>query len=108
MQPARATELAKPNLVYAERAVPASACLQGGAVRKATATPAMRIDAVRRDYERTRREMESQAHRAARLDKKAAILVAGLQQRHAKLTGQLDEVAQQVRRAAVVDLGLLA
>ncbi|KAF6264690.1 pre-mRNA splicing factor component-domain-containing protein [Scenedesmus sp. NREL 46B-D3] len=74
---------------------------KGGAVRKATATPAMRIDAVRRDYERTRREMESQAHRAARLDKKAAILVAGLQQRHAKLTGQLDEVAQQVHDAQI-------
>jgi pre-mRNA-splicing factor CDC5/CEF1 len=71
--------------------------VQGAAVRKASATPAMRIDALRRDYERTRSEMESQAHRAARLDKKAAILVAGLQQRHSKLTGQLEEVAQQVR-----------
>jgi pre-mRNA-splicing factor CDC5/CEF1 len=70
--------------------------VQGAAVRKASATAAMRIDALRRDYERTRGEMESQAHRAARLDKKAAILVAGLQQRHTKLTGQLEEVAQQV------------
>jgi pre-mRNA-splicing factor CDC5/CEF1 len=58
----------------------------------------MRLDALRRDYERTRGEMEGQAHRAARLDKKAAILVAGLQQRHGKLTGQLEEVAQKVGR----------
>ncbi|WIA33069.1 hypothetical protein OEZ86_006225 [Tetradesmus obliquus] len=74
---------------------------KGGAVRKASATPAMRLDVLRRSYEATRREMEAQAHRAARLDKKAAILVAGLQTRHGKLTGQLEEVAQQVHDAQI-------
>ena len=72
--------------------------LQGNAVRKASAAPSLRIDALRREYERTRAEMESQAHKAAKLDKKCNILVAGLQQRDNKLRTQLDEVAQQVSR----------
>lgn len=65
-------------------------------MRKASAAPSMRIDALRRDYERTRAEMEVQAHKAAKLDKKCNILVAGLQQRDSKLRSQLEEVAQQV------------
>lgn len=44
--------------------------------------------------------MTGLAHRAAKLDKKGGILLAGLQQRHAKLAGQLDELAQQVGAAA--------
>lgn len=34
--------------------------------------------------------------RAAKIDKKAGILITGLQQRDTKLRAQLDEVAQQV------------
>lgn len=70
--------------------------VQGNAVRKASAAPSMRIDALRRDYERTRAEMEVQAHKAAKLDKKCNILIAGLQQRDSKLRSQIEEVAQQV------------
>jgi hypothetical protein len=44
-------------------------------------------------------------YRAAKLDKKAAILVAGLQQRDTKLRAQLDEVAQQVRVWCGVSFG---
>jgi hypothetical protein len=47
--------------------------------------------------------MEGQARKAARLDKKCGILIAGLQQRDAKLRSQLDEMAQQVR--VCVDTG---
>lgn len=70
--------------------------LQGNAVRKASAAPSLRIDALRREYERTRSEMESQAHKAAKLEKKCSILIAGLQQRDSKLRTQVEEVAQQV------------
>eukprot|EP00775_Hariotina_reticulata_P012657 gene12657-12784_t len=69
---------------------------QGAPVRKASAAPSVRIDALRRTYELTRSEMEQQAHRAAKLDKKCNILLTGLQQRDSKLRGQLDELAQQV------------
>lgn len=69
---------------------------QGNAVRKASAAPALRVDALRRDHERTRAEMEVQAHKAAKLDKKCNILVSGLQQRDTKLRAQIEEVAQQV------------
>eukprot|EP00878_Enallax_costatus_P014008 GHUV01014649.1.p1 GENE.GHUV01014649.1~~GHUV01014649.1.p1 ORF type:complete len:761 (+),score=332.12 GHUV01014649.1:659-2941(+) len=74
---------------------------QGNAVRKASAAPSLRVDALRREYERTRAEMESQAHKAAKLDKKCNILVAGLQQRDTKLRTQLEEVAQQVESAEI-------
>jgi pre-mRNA-splicing factor CDC5/CEF1 len=57
----------------------------------------MRLDAAKREHQATRAEMEAQARRAAKLDKKASILVTGLQQRHTKLTAQLDDMAQQVR-----------
>jgi len=67
-------------------------------VRKASAAPSVRIEALRRTYELTRSEMEQQAHRAAKLDKKCNILLTGLQQRDSKLRAQLDELAQQVRR----------
>lgn len=56
----------------------------------------MRMDAAKREHQATRGEMEVQARRAAKLDKKANILVTGLQQRDTKLRSQLDDLAQQV------------
>jgi pre-mRNA-splicing factor CDC5/CEF1 len=69
---------------------------QGNAKRKASAPNTLRLEAARRAHEATRSEMEAQARKAARLDKKCGILIAGLQQRDAKLRSQLDEMATQV------------
>ncbi|KAF8067237.1 CDC5 [Scenedesmus sp. PABB004] len=74
---------------------------KGNAVRKASATPALRLDALRRDYEATRAEMEVQAHRAAKLLKKADTLTAGLVARHLKLKAQLVEAEEQVTSAQI-------
>lgn len=71
-------------------------CVQGDAVRKTSASNTMRLDAAKREHQATRGEMEAQARRAAKLDKKANILITGLQQRDTKLRSQLDELAQQV------------
>lgn len=79
---------------------------QGNAKRKASAPNTLRLEAARRAHEATRGEMEGQARKAARLDKKCGILIAGLQQRDAKLRSQLDEMAQQVC-VAVRSLGFL-
>lgn len=80
----------------ARRALPTPVLLQGTAVRKTSASSTMRLDAAKREHLATRAEMEAQARRAAKLDKKANILVTGLQQRHTKLASQLDDMAQQV------------
>lgn len=74
---------------------------KGTAVRKTSASATMRLDAAKREHQATRAEMEAQARRAAKLDKKASILVTGLQQRHTKLTAQLDDMAQQVVEAQI-------
>jgi pre-mRNA-splicing factor CDC5/CEF1 len=74
-----------------------AAWLQGNAVRKTSASNTMRLDAAKREHQATRGEMEVQARRAAKLDKKANILITGLQQRDTKLRTQLDDLAQQVR-----------
>lgn len=74
---------------------------QGMPLRRASATPTQLLDALRRRHEAVRAEMEVQAHRAARLDKKASVLLTGLQQRHKKLRPQLEETAAQLTAAHV-------
>jgi pre-mRNA-splicing factor CDC5/CEF1 len=69
-------------------------------MRKTSASNTMRLDAAKREHQATRGEMEVQARRAAKLDKKANILITGLQQRDTKLRAQLNDLAQQVRPLA--------
>lgn len=70
--------------------------LQGEAVRKVQVPNTMRLQTAKQQHTDTRSEMEAQARRAAKLDKKANILITGLQQRDKKLQKQLTDVANQV------------
>lgn len=69
---------------------------QGEAVRKVQVPNTVRLAIAKQQHADTRSEMEVQARRAAKLDKKAHITIAGLQSRDAKLQKQLVEVANQV------------
>lgn len=89
---ATALEAARTEWLLDERGMP---------LRRASATPTQLLDALRRRHEAVRAEMEVQAHRAARLDKKASVLLTGLQQRHKKLRPQLEETAAQLTAAHV-------
>jgi hypothetical protein len=70
--------------------------LQGEAVRKVQVPNTVRLQTAKQQHTDTRSEMEAQARRAAKLDKKANILITGLQQRDKKLQKQLTDVANQV------------
>ncbi|GBF97104.1 hypothetical protein Rsub_10115 [Raphidocelis subcapitata] len=69
--------------------------------RAAASTAAEKCDALRAEFEAVRGQMEREAHRAAKLEKKAGIVVTGLQQRDAKQRASLEELAQGLADAAV-------
>ncbi|KAI8462344.1 MAG: pre-mRNA splicing factor component-domain-containing protein [Monoraphidium minutum] len=67
--------------------------------RAAAAAPAERADSLRAEFDALRGQMEREAHRAAKLEKKAGVVIAGLQQRDAKQRSLVDELAQALADA---------
>ncbi len=69
--------------------------------RAASATNSERLDSARADFEGVRAEMEREAQRAAKLEKKVGLVCGGLSARDAKLREQLAELAESAGTAGV-------
>jgi pre-mRNA-splicing factor CDC5/CEF1 len=69
--------------------------------RAAAANAAEKCEGLKADFEAARGQMEKEAHRAAKLEKKAAIVVQGLQQRDEKQRAQVEELAQAAADAEI-------
>lgn len=74
---------------------------QGKYGRAASATNQERLESIRAEFEAVRSLMEKEAVRAHKLEKKANVVIQGLQQRDVKLASQVADMAEQLQNAKI-------